>query len=295
MKIKPVYTLVAAGCLVFLLACNTASLSNIDLGKLASAGSKVVTGNSLSIEQQQGVGEQMAAAIIGSSKVHQNQALQKYVNKVGRWLAMQSSVGKQSDGKIDWQFVVIDTPDFNAFSMPGGYVVISSGVIDRLSSEAELAAVLAHEVVHVEQNHQVKAIEKSSRLSGLTDLAMLAGDQYQAGRGSYGAEDLAKRQLAEGVANIVQNLYTKGLGRDDELDADQKAVVLMTRAGYDPYAYLTVMQIAASVDDGKKALLLATHPKADDRIKVAYQSLQYVEPYAGKGKVVDKRFWKSVK
>ncbi len=277
--------------LVFLLGCS-ANIGGIDIGKIATTSTKVLVGTELSYEEQQSIGEQMAAIVVGSSQVHQNQNLQKYVNKVGRWVATHAATENQ--GKTDWQFVVIDTPDFNAFSMPGGYVIVSSGAIDRLSSEAELAALLAHEIVHVEQEHQVKAIEKSQRFANLGELAVIAGDSYQANKGGYDSTSLAKRTIAKELIDVTNNLYTKGLGRDDELDADQKAVILMTRAGYDPYAYLTLLQVVESIDDDKKTLMLATHPKTSERIHIAFNAVNSVDKYLSKTKTAEKRFLKSV-
>ena len=280
--------------LSFLIGCGL-KVGNLDVGKLASAGKGVLTGNKLSLKEQKVIGEQMTAIIVGSSKVHQNAELQKYVNKVGQWVAMHANPETAKGVDTEWHFIVIDTPDFNAFSMPGGYVVISSGVIDRLSSEAELAAVLAHEIVHVEQKHQVKAIEKSKTYSNVGDLAFLAADYHQGQKsGGYDQDALKNRKIATNLFNATHNLYTKGIGREDELDADEKAVVLMARAGYDPYAYLSMMQIVESIDDNRKTLILATHPKAKDRIHVAFNTIGHIEKHISKTKVVQQRFLRQV-
>lgn len=294
MKSKYFYNVVLCLALSFLLGCGL-KVGNLDVGKLASAGKGVLTGNKLSLKEQKVIGEQMTAIIVGSSQIHKNVELQRYVNRVGQWVAMHANPETEKGVDTEWQFIVIDTPDFNAFSMPGGYVVISSGVIDRLSSEAELAGVLAHEIVHVEQKHQVRAIEKSKTFSNVGDLAFLAADYHQTEkRGGYDKDSLKNRQIASNLFNATHNLYTKGIGREDELDADEKAVVLMARAGYDPYAYLSMMQIVESIDDNRKTLILATHPKAKDRIHVAFNAISHVESYIGGTKVVEQRFLRQV-
>jgi beta-barrel assembly-enhancing protease len=290
-EIKSTLLILSVCGLLFLAGCGL-KVGNLDLAKIASTGSRVLSGNQLSLEQQQVIGQQMTAIIVGSSKLHANAKLQKYVNRVGLWVAMQS---KQKDAKANnWQFIIIDTPDFNAFSMPGGYIVISSGVIDRLSSESELAAVLAHEIVHVEQKHQVKAIEKDNRWSDVGELAFSAADFQKAQKGGYSDNALKNRQLLKATSAVAQKIYTKGLSRDDELDADAKAVVLMTRAGYDPFAYLSVLQIIESIDNDKKLLMLATHPKVSERLHVAYSALNRVEMYLDKTQAVESRFIKNV-
>lgn len=287
MKTSYLWHCLSAIGLVFLLGCG---VKDINLNQLATVGSRIISGNKLTLQQQQNIGEKMAAVVIGSSKLHRNEKLQKYVNRVGRWVAKQSKANRTQQ----WQFVVIDTPDFNAFSMPGGYIVISSGVIDRLSSEAELAAVLAHEIVHIEQKHMVKAIESSRQFSDMGALALDAADSYSSSNKSYLGNTVNQREIAQGLMNITHNLYTKGLGRDDELDADKKAVVLMTRAGYDPYAYLTVMQLIESIDENNKTLILASHPKVSDRLKVVSNTLNYVAQYSNKTKAIENRFINSV-
>ncbi|WP_196140880.1 M48 family metallopeptidase [Aliikangiella sp. G2MR2-5] len=279
--------------LLLLLGCGL-KVGNLDIGKLAQAGKGVVTGNKLSQEEQYIIGRKMTAIVVGSSQLHKSAKLQRYVNSVGQWIASHAVPLQSGKAPSRWQFIVIDTPDFNAFAMPGGFIVVSSGAIDRLSSEAELAAVLAHEIIHVEQQHQVKAIEKSKTLSNVGDLAFIAADYHQTQKGGYSQDSFKNRQIATELFNVTQNLYTKGISREDELDADEKAVVLMTRAGYDPYAYLSVMQILESTDDSRKALLLATHPKASERIHTAFRAVSYVEKYANKTKTLESRFLSNV-
>ena len=289
MKNKITLSLGLACLLIFMIGCGL-KVGNLDVGRLATATADVVTGGRLSVSEQQAIGEQMTSIIVGSSKLHDNAKLQTYVNQVGSWVALHADPEQDKKRPFEWQFLVIDTPDFNAFSMPGGYVVISSGVIDRLSSEAELAAVLAHEIVHIEQKHQVAAIEKSKQFSGIGDIAFIAADYQKSQEGGYSANSAKNRQIAEGLFNVTHELYTKGLSRDDELDADQKAVVLMTRAGYDPYAYQAVLQLIESMDDDKKLLLLATHPKPAERMEVAQISIDHVAKYIKNSKVVADRY-----
>lgn len=293
MKTKLFLSVFLSTGLVFTLGCGL-QVGSLDVGKIASSSANILSGGKMTVKEEIAIGQQMAAVIVGSSKLHKDVQLQKYVNRVGQWVASHSTPLLDKQQQLSWQFIVIDTPDFNAFAMPGGYVVISSGVIDRLSNEAELAAVLAHEIVHIEQKHQVRAIEKSKQFSSLGELAFLASDYSQAQKGGYSGTAAKNRKIAEGMFNITFNLYTQGIGRDDELDADEKAVVLLARAGYDPYAYLAMLQIIESMDDSRKALMLATHPKASDRLNTAYESLTYVESYASQTKSVEKRFLKQV-
>ncbi len=271
--------------LIFIQACGGLKVGGIDVGKIATTGSKVISGNKLNKQDQQIIGRQMAAIILGSSSLHKSDDLQKYVNKVGSWVASQSSSDLNS-----WQFMVIDTPDFNAFSMPGGYVIISSGVIDRLSSEAELAGILAHEISHVIKAHQVTAIEKSKSFSTITDLAFLAADANQSRKGGYNKNSLRNTNIAKGLFNVTHDLYTKGLSREDELEADANAVILTARAGYDPFAYLAILQLVESVDNENKTLLVATHPKTAERISQVAEIIEKIGDLSASTRVISKRF-----
>ncbi len=270
-----------------LLACGGLKVGGYDVGNIAKTSAKVISGNHLDENQQTIIGRKMAAIILGSSSLHKDESLQKYVNKVGRWVASQSGSKEKQ-----WQFMVIDTPDFNAFSMPGGFVIISSGVIDRLSSEAELAGILAHEISHVARQHQVKAIEKSSSFSNIGELAFLAADANQTRKGGYSKKSSRNTAIAKGLFDVTHTLYTKGLGRDDELDADIRAVVLTARAGYDPYAYLSVMQLVDSIDNKNKTLLLATHPKTSERIEVVAKAIEKISQISRQTKTLESRFLK---
>jgi len=280
-------SLMAAVLMWAILACGGLKVGGYDVGKIAQTGANVISGSQLDEEQQKVIGMKMAAIILGSSSLHKDDSLQAYVNKVGSWVASQA--GSQEK---QWQFMVIDTPDFNAFSTPGGYVIISSGVIDRLSSEAELAGILAHEISHVAQQHQVKAIEKSNTYSNWGELAFVAADANQTRRGGYSKKSMMNTTIAESLFDMTHSLYTKGLGRDDELDADIRAVILTARAGYDPYAYLSVMQLVDSIDNKNKTLLLATHPKTSTRIGVVAETIEKISRFSKQTNSLESRFLK---
>jgi predicted Zn-dependent protease len=100
------------------------------------------------------IGDAATASFLGAAPLHPDANLQRYVNRVGKWLALNSD---RPD--LPWTFAVIDTETLNAYALPGGSVIVSSGLLKRLSSESELAGVLAHEVAHVVKRHQISAIQ----------------------------------------------------------------------------------------------------------------------------------------
>ena len=110
------------------------------------------------------IGRDVASRLLGAAPLVADPALQRYVNHVGRWLAAQT---ERPD--LPWQFGVLDSPHVNAFAVPGGTIFITRGLLERMRSEAELAGVLGHEIVHVLKKHHLKAIQKGAQ-------AALAGD-----------------------------------------------------------------------------------------------------------------------
>src|SRR5690606_34117904 len=146
-----------------------AQFGGIDLGRVLDLGKKVVKGaeasRDLSTDEEVALGEAVTSGFLGAAPLHRDRDLQRYVNRVGRWLASNSD---RPD--LPWSFGVIDTETINAFAMPGGYVIVSSGLVKRLASESELAGVLAHEIAHVVKRHQLQAIQSSQKSELLTSI-----------------------------------------------------------------------------------------------------------------------------
>lgn len=198
------------------------------------------------------VGGDLAGTIMGAAPLIDDPARQTYVNELGRWLALHS----ERPG-LPWRFGVIDSPDFNAFSMPGGYVLITRGLLDRMRSEAELAGVLAHEIAHVVKRHHVAALQKSLRGEALGDM-----QQYFVGRGGL------KGAFATILVAAGRQLYIQGLGKDDEFEADRMAVIIAARSGYSPYGLGGVLQTLSGAPETREyALDKRTHPAPLERIQ----------------------------
>jgi beta-barrel assembly-enhancing protease len=192
-------------------------------------------------------GETIAATVFGAAPAWRNPAAQSYVNLVGRNLARQV---ERKD--VKWRFAILDTPSINAMAFPGGIVVVTRGLYARLGSEDELAAVLAHEIAHVNRRHQWKVIQQQK-------LVALAGDAVT--RGDPG-------RTAKLVANLGTQLIARGLDKASEFEADRDGVVIAARAGYDSSGLITVMERLKALAPGEAdtALLFATHPSPQARI-----------------------------
>ncbi len=197
------------------------------------------------------MGRQLAAVLLGAKPLHRDVALQRYVNRLGRWISLQSE-----RLNLPWTFAVLDDTGYNAFAAPGGYVFVTKGLIDSVADESELAGILAHEIHHVVAKHHLAAMRKSAQ-TGLLTRAIAS----QLGNNAQGA--LSAQLLALG-----REVYSKGLDQGDEFDADRSGVALAARAGFDPYGLVAVLQQlrTAKPDNPVFTLALSTHPATQTRL-----------------------------
>lgn len=214
-------------------------------------------------DEEIAIGRDAAATLLGASKPIDDKAVQDYVNKVGLWIALQSD---RPD--LPWHFAVVDSDDIDAFAAPGGFVFVTRGLLLHMHSEAELAGVLGHEISHVVMKHHLNALQKAARMD-------LASQAAQVGMQSKGYDSDLDKQLMDKVSGATRTLYSKGLDKDDELDADRMGVVLAARAGYDPYGLVAVLQTLEAADPKSSSmqLLMATHPAPADRIAALSASM----------------------
>jgi predicted Zn-dependent protease len=199
--------------------------------------------------RQQEIGQSVAVAITNRYSLSTNQSLNDYVNLVGLTVA---SVGPDPD--TEYAFGVIESPQPNAYSAPGGYIIVTTGAIALMQDESELAGVLAHEVAHVAQDHGIEAVKAAKR----TDLALSAAKTADQRLNAY--------SRAVDVATDV--VLVKGYSRSQESQADAQAVKYLIAAGYDPNGlvrFLERMQSQAGSGGGSRQLM-STHPGTADRI-----------------------------
>jgi predicted Zn-dependent protease len=207
------------------------------------------------------LGNGITAGVLGASKLHADQNLQRYVNRVGKWVAMHSD-----RPELPWSFGVIDTETINAFAMPGGTVLISSGLLRRLGSESELAGALAHEIAHVVKKHQLSAIQSTLNSDVWAGLGKDAAGQAIGRRGG-DAFGLKSAAANVGVDAVKSGVFLRPLDRGMEYEADRLGVVIAARSGYDPYGLVAVLQMLSQAKgDGSGAAIFDTHPAAADRI-----------------------------
>ncbi|WP_308363694.1 MULTISPECIES: M48 family metalloprotease [unclassified Microbulbifer] len=205
------------------------------------------------------IGREMHQKLVKSTPIYNDPVLNAYVEHVGQKVAAASD---RPD--LEYHFTIIDSQDINAFALPGGYVYINRGLLTYLHSEAEMAAVLAHEVGHITARHAVR--------------------QKTAATGAGVASVLSVLVTGSGVVGDVANLWTtaavKGYGRDMELEADRFGAQYMYNAGYDPQAMINVIALLKDQEtfsrrrarvEGKKQQtyhgVFSSHPRNDIRLK----------------------------
>ena len=237
------------------------NLRDLNINKMFDTAKKVVTATSDIPEPEEiNIGRDMAARLLGAAPLVDDPTLQRYVNNVGRWLASQS---ERPD--LPWHFGVLDAPEVNAFAVPGGTVFVTRGLVQRMQSESQLAGVLAHEISHVLRKHHLKAIQKGAQTA-------LAGEALQ--QAVRDPSGIARDKLI----SLGSELYTRGLDKSDEYEADRLGVVIAARAGYDSYGLPAVLQTlqAMNAQDSALALMFKTHPSPTDRLAALSERMQPV-------------------
>jgi beta-barrel assembly-enhancing protease len=234
----------------------------LDLGKKAvDAGQKMQEANKeYSPEEEVALGEGIASSFLGASALHPDASLQRYVNRVGRWVASQT---ERPD--LPWTFGVIDAETINAFALPGGIVLVSHGLLKRLNSESELAGVLAHEIAHVVRKHQLNAIQSDASTGALSVLGQSVVED-RLGRTGVGKLGL-QGPIAKLGTDVVKNgFFLRPLDRAMEYEADRLGVVIAARAGYDPYGLVAVLTMLSQAKAEEASIMFSTHPAPADRI-----------------------------
>lgn len=226
-------------------------------------------------DEEIAIGREITGNLLGAAPLVKDEALQKYVNSVGRWVASQS---ERPD--LPWHFGVIDSEDLNAFSAPGGYVVITKGMYRKFTNEAQLAGVLGHEIGHVVKKHQLKILQKQQLLNvGAGLLSDKLGKDNK----------LVSKAIGSGA-----EISARSLDKSAEFEADRLGMSYATRAGYDPYGLTDVLQTLSQTNksDSSVALLFKTHPLPEDRLVAISDAVGTKLDNVKAGKTLENRLYK---
>jgi predicted Zn-dependent protease len=200
------------------------------------------------------MGRQASQEVAQQLGLVENEALQQYVQRVGEGLAAESE-----RPNLPWTFRVVDDPTPNAFALPGGFIFMTRGMMDLMDSEAELAAVLGHEIGHVTARHSVSQISRGQ----LAQLGL--------GLGSIFFPEAA--QTFGGLAQTGMQLLFLRHGRDAERQSDELGFRYALREGYDVREmddiFATLMRLGEASGRGSVPSWLSTHPAEPERIAAA--------------------------
>jgi len=237
-------------------------------------------------EQEYYIGRAVTAQLLSDYKPLKDQVRNTYLNEIGQTLAMASDRPETFGG---YHFLMLDTDEINAFAAPGGLILVSRGMVELCQTEDELAAVLAHEIGHVLGKHGLRAIESKRLTSALTVLGT-------EGLRTFGGEQL-KQLVADyegSVNDVVSTLSVNGYSRSLEEEADQSAVVLLERVGYNPKALTRMLsEMAKHMKPGGPGFA-RTHPDPNDRIDAVSPALSG-KPNPAEPRVRHERFVTAVR
>ncbi|HTP94226.1 MAG TPA: M48 family metalloprotease [Burkholderiales bacterium] len=219
----------------------------------------------MSEEQEIATGRSEDANVRKEYGVYAAPELQKYVDEIGQKLARASH-----RPNLQYHFTVVDSPEINAFALPGGYVYVTRGILAYMNSEAELAGVIGHEIGHVTARHSVQQMSAATAAGlGARLLQIFV--------------PATRNQIGDNAVNVLGNALLSGYGREHELEADRLGAEYLARTGYEPQAMIKVIGVLKNQElfdaeiakqEGREpqsyhglSALFASHPEADARLK----------------------------
>ncbi len=219
------------------------------------------------------MGASYAAQINKQLPIITDPEVNRYINLLGDSIA-----GVADDRGLQWHFYVVDQSDINAFAVPGGYVYVNRGLIERAQNMSQLAGVMGHEIGHVVKRHSVKQMQKQDQAGiGVTAVCIFAP--------SFCNSDAGGTLVQVGA----QGLFAK-FSRDDEAQADEVGVQYTTRANIDPRGIPAMFQILLNerkTDPGAVDAFFASHPLEESRIADTEAEIAKINPVILKGTTVD--------
>ncbi len=214
----------------------------------------------ISYDEEKVIGEALALQVLARYHgVYDKPQLTRYVNLVGRAVALTAD-----RPTIAYHFAVLNHDSINAFAAPAGYVFITKGLLKQIRNEAELAAVLGHEITHISEKHVLAVLQRSKQLAGISE----------AGLSAAGHNPVVFKSLIDAVA---KKLLDEGLDQGKELEADRLGVAFAARVGYDPQAYVGFLQRLRTLKGDDQAFF-KTHPNFSSRIAETQQGIRALSP-----------------
>ncbi len=236
------------------------------LSSVGKAGSAVTKASeTITPEQEYYIGRAVAATLFESYTLYQNQKLTEYLNAVCGTLVINSSRPELFNG---YHVAILDSDQINAFATSGGHILVTRGLLECTDSEDALAAVLAHEVAHIQLMHSINAI-KTSRIS---EALLATAGAAMTLSGNETLQDVAD-VFDQSVNEIVTTLVNTGYSQSQEYDADAVALEIMYNAGYNPAAMTEMLTLLKERQPHSSGGFASTHPSAENRLKKVREEL----------------------
>lgn len=210
----------------------------------------------IAYEEEKAIGGRLAIEVFSRyGGPYDDPELLRYINLVGRAVA---DVSNRPD--IDYHFAILNTEYPNAFATPGGYVFVSIGLLRMIDNEAQLAGVLAHEIAHISKKHALQTLERGRSLQGVSSLTLAVMDKNPG--------------MFDKILNEVSNiLFTKGLDKNLEFEADKYGREFAYRMGYYPGGLQNFIRKLGNSTAGSKSIFMSTHPSASERYNILKKPL----------------------
>jgi len=232
------------------------------------------------------IGKEAAAEVEKESKLYTDPEAVKRVQRIGKAIAevansleIPALYGSSEVVKFDYTFKIIDDKEVNAFSLPGGYVYVNKGLLDFVQSDHELAAVIAHEVVHAAHHHMIQLLREQEKLDNKIAILLLAGLL-----GKVPGPDLGNIVMGAQLYRIAK---VSGYGQQAERDADLAGIRYMMKANYNPVGMLTFLERLARKPEVVQWGIYQNHPESRERATYVLNALKALKVPINRRQVTD--------
>lgn len=223
----------------------------------------MTAGCSISQQQEIEVGAEQSRQVNAQLPIVQDRAVNTYLNILGDSLAKLTS---RAD--LDWHFYMVNTDEFNAFALPGGFIYVNRGVAERSGNLAEFASVVAHEIGHVALRHSVKQMEQMQGANfGAIALCTLTS--------------VCSTAIGQTGVNVVGSAIFAKFSRDDEREADAAGIQELVRAGINPQGMASMFEKLLAERQSQPGAVdnfFASHPLEEERIQNARAQVAKINP-----------------
>ena len=239
-----------------------------------------VAGCAVSTQQEVQMGAEYAQQINSQLPIVRDPEVNRYINILGDQIA-----SRADDRGLEWHFYVVDSREVNAFAVPGGFIYVNRGLIERTQNLSQLAGVLGHEIGHVTRRHSIEQMQQAQKANiGVTLACVLTR--------------ICESQVAQTGINVAGTALFSKFSRDDEREADTEGIRNVIRAGISPQGIPQMFQILLNERQRNPAAVeawFATHPTEEERIRDTQSQIASLGAAAVQGLSMDTQAYQAFK